>query len=265
VGNYEYACNWYFMMDGSIEFEMKATGILNTVGAHPGVEKHGVEVSSGVCGQLHQHLFTAKLDMAVDGDANTVVEVDSVREPMGSDANPYGNAFYTKETVIASEIESARNCNQDSFRFWKFTNPSAKNAMGGPTAYKLESKNSVKPMAWPESPVGKRMAIYYNDLWITAYNREHRSPCGEFMHQSTGEDGLPAWTAQNRPLTNTDVVAWYNFGLHHITRPEDWPVQPCVSTGFMLHPVGFFDCNPCLDVPPGQDLQSTHAKADTTQ
>ena len=36
VGNYEYGSYWYFYLDGEIEFEMKATGIINTVGCEPG-------------------------------------------------------------------------------------------------------------------------------------------------------------------------------------------------------------------------------------
>ena len=39
-------------------------------------------------------------------------------------------------------------------------------------------------------------------------------------------------------------------GIHHITRPEDWPVMPVEYAGFTLQPVGFFDQNPALDVPP---------------
>ena len=61
--------------------------------------------------------------------------------------------------------------------------------------------------------------------------------------------GLPAWTAQNRSIENTDVVLWYVFGLHHVTRPEEWPVMPVDSVSFWLKPVGFFDRNPALDVP----------------
>ncbi len=36
VGNYEYGSFWYFHQDGSIHFEMKATGILNTAGLQAG-------------------------------------------------------------------------------------------------------------------------------------------------------------------------------------------------------------------------------------
>jgi len=67
---------------------------------------------------------------------------------------------------------------------------------------------------------------------------------------SERDTGLPRWTAQDRPIENTDVVLWYVFGIHHITRPEDWPVMPCDSVSFWLKPFGFFDRNPALDVPP---------------
>ena len=40
------------------------------------------------------------------------------------------------------------------------------------------------------------------------------------------DQGLPQWTAANRSIDNTDVVLWYVFGIHHVTRPEDWPVMP---------------------------------------
>ena len=49
---------------------------------------------------------------------------------------------------------------------------------------------------------------------------------------------------------NTDVVLWYVFGLHHITRIEDWPIMPVDTVSFWLKPFGFFDRNPSLDVPP---------------
>jgi primary-amine oxidase len=76
-----------------------------------------------------------------------------------------------------------------------------------------------------------------------------RWPCGEFCNQSErDDDGLGAWTAQDRPIEDTDIVLWYVFGIHHITRPEDWPVMPADTVSFWLKPAGFFDRNPALDV-----------------
>ena len=36
VGNYDYALYWYLYLDGTIEFETKATGVINTVACVPG-------------------------------------------------------------------------------------------------------------------------------------------------------------------------------------------------------------------------------------
>ena len=57
VGNYEYASYWYFSLDGTIEFEMKATGIINTVACKPGEGgKYGT-----VGGVLNMHTFAARV------------------------------------------------------------------------------------------------------------------------------------------------------------------------------------------------------------
>ena len=64
------------------------------------------------------------------------------------------------------------------------------------------------------------------------------------------DDGLTRWIADDEPLENTDVVLWYVFGIHHITRVEDWPIMPVDTISFWLKPFGFFDRNPSIDVPP---------------
>jgi hypothetical protein len=51
---------------------------------------------------------------------------------------------------------------------------------------------------------------------------------------------------------------WYVFGIHHITRPEDWPVMPVDVVSFWLKPFGFFDRNPALDVPPSHHHEPGH-------
>jgi primary-amine oxidase len=87
-------------------------------------------------------------------------------------------------------------------------------------------------------------------LWVTPYSPRERYAAGDYPNQHAGGAGLPAYTAANRPITNTDVVVWYTFGAHHVVRPEDWPVMPITTIGFSLKPAGFFDRNPALDVPP---------------
>tara|TARA_R110002167_G_scaffold258148_2_gene464703 strand:- start:443 stop:763 length:321 start_codon:yes stop_codon:yes gene_type:complete len=106
------------------------------------------------------------------------------------------------------------------------------------------------------------MPFTQQHLWITAYDPEERYPAGEFMNHSDGSGGLPEFVAKQRPVVESDIVAWHVFGLHHLPRLEDYPVQPVVSSGFKLMPNGFFDRNPTLDLPPDANRASCHAGAD---
>ena len=96
----------------------------------------------------------------------------------------------------------------------------------------------------------RRAEVIDHTVWVTPYEEEERWPAGEFCNQSRGSDGLPKWTAANRSIADTDIVLWHVFGIHHIPRPEDWPVMPVDIVSFSLKPWGFFDRNPALDVPP---------------
>jgi hypothetical protein len=78
VGNYEYGYFWYLTTDGMIEYEVKLTGVISTGAVPEGVKpKHGTLVAPGLYGPHHQHFFCVRLDMAVDGNENSVVQVDS--------------------------------------------------------------------------------------------------------------------------------------------------------------------------------------------
>jgi primary-amine oxidase len=203
-------------------------------------------------------IFCARLDMAVDGDENSVVECNTVAEPEGP-ANPYGNAYYLQETLL--ETECGRTRNPDSERYWKFVNPNRSNHVGRPTGYKLEPRDSRAVFIRPDSPSGRRMPFIRNHLWVTAHDPDERYPGGDFMNHSDGTAGLPAYVGRGRSVQNADIVAWHVFGLHHQPRPEDFPVQPCVTTGFKLMPVGFFDTNPTIDLAGARNERSCHAFA----
>jgi primary-amine oxidase len=261
VGNYEYAFYWYFFLDGGIEFEIKATGVINTAACEPGNPgKYATEVLPGVAGHIHQHLFCARLDMTVDGTANRFIECNTYAEPAGP-ANPYGNAFYAQDDVLMTELAACRRANQDTMRFWKVESAERCNQLGRPTAYKLEANHMVTPFVRSDSFSGSRGRFVENHVWVTAFDPDERYPAGEFVNHSTGNGGLPDFVAQDRPIKDADIVLWHVFGLHHPVRVEDFPVQPVIETGFKLVPCGFFDRNPAIDLPPAANKASCCAKA----
>jgi len=253
-GNYEYASYWYFTQDGMIEFEMKATGIINTSACETGQpSKYGTEVAPGLQGHIHQHIFCARLEMAVDGPGNSVVECNTVAEEDDT-LNPYGNAFYQQETVL--KTEGGRTANPATQRYWKVINPNKTNHTGKPVGYKIYPQNVLTSYLKPDSPSGIRSAFTRNHLWVTKYNPEERYPAGEYMNHSDGAGGVVDFVKQERSIENTDVVLWHVFGVHHQPRCEDFPVQPCITAGFKLMPSGFFDQNPAIDVAPGVNKAS---------
>ena len=250
VGNYEYGFYWYFYLDGSIQLEVKLTGILSTQAMAPGERSpFAPAIAPGLAAPVHQHLFCARLDVEVDGPINEVFEVSTEPLPTGDD-NPWSNGFVPVARRLDSELEARRDIDPASGRFWKFVNPGVRNRLGEPVAYKLLPSSTPTLLAHPESSVGRRAGFARHNLWVTPFAASERRGAGDYPNQHAGGDGLPRWTSQDRPLTDTDIVAWHTFGVTHIPRPEDWPVMPVECCGFHLIPVGFFDANPALDVPP---------------
>jgi primary-amine oxidase len=249
VGNYEYGFYWYFYLDGTIQMEVKLTGIMSTMGIEPGASpRHATVIAPGLAAPFHQHLFNVRLDVEIDGPANTVYEVDTRPSPAGPE-NPWGNAFDAVVTPLKTELEAQRMVDPATSRCWKVVNHSSTNGLGQPVAFKLVPGPTPTLLADPESSVGRRARFATRNLWVTPYAPDELRAAGNHPNQHRGGDGLPRWTAADRSIADTDVVLWHTFGVTHIPRPEDWPVMPVEYTGFTLVPVGFFDRNPALDVP----------------
>jgi primary-amine oxidase len=253
VANYEYLVYWRFYQDGSIECEVRATGIMVTSHtAAPGSRPaNGTQVDHGLYAPFHQHFIVARLDLDIDGTANTVYACDSRPAVAGGD-DPYGLGLTVTSTALRTEAAGKQDYDWGTQRTWKIVNDNVANGLGSPVGYKIVPTAAFPALLDPASPAFERAQVIGHTLWVTPYHPDERWPCGDFPVQAARDTGLPAWTAADRPIENTDVVLWYVFGLHHITRPEDWPVMPADVVSFWLKPFGFFDRNPSLDVPPGE-------------
>jgi primary-amine oxidase len=250
VGNYEYAFYWYFYQDATIELEIKLTGIVLTAALFPGeTSDYGTVVAPQTLAAHHQHFFSIRLDMAVDGERNSVFEVETEPVPMGPE-NPYGNAFRPRRTLLRSESQAQRLVNPLTGRHWLVVNPNITNALGQPVGYRVVPGGNIVPFAHEDSSFIRRAGFTTRHLWVTPFAPDERFPAGDYPNQHPGGAGLPEWTKADRSIENTDIVLWYTLGSHHIPRPEDWPVMPVERTGFALRPFGFFDANPSLDVAP---------------
>jgi len=241
VVNYEYLFYWRFKLDGTLDYEIRLSGELSTnlvsEGEDPEKPTHGVQVAPGVNSQIHQHMFCARLDMAVAGTKNTVSEIDIIPDPI-SEQNPYGNAFSPVETILTKEQDAIRTYDATKARAWKISNAEGKlnPITKKPVAYKLVpfTRGAAMPplLTHPTlSTVSTKGAFALANLWVTPYDATERFPAGEYTPQAKEQDGLPVWTKANRDIEGKDVVLWHAFGVTHVPRVEDFPVMPCETTG----------------------------------
>lgn len=249
IGNYDYGFFWYFYLDGSIQLEAKATGIVFAGAGQPGASNpHAPEIAPGIFTPVHQHLFCARIDVAIDGEDNTLHEIEAVGIPTGPE-NPYGNAFTWRNTQLTSELEAQRVANGLSSRVWEVRSAHRKNYVGAPTAYWLIPEGKMLLAAQAEATVHGRAAFATKHLWGTRYDAEELYPAGFAPNALAPGQGLPSWTQRDASLDGEDLVLWHTFGPTHIPRTEDWPIMPVDYSGFWFKPHGFLDQNPAMDLP----------------
>lgn len=192
VGNYEYAFYWYFYLDGSIQLEVKLTGIIQPQAVTPGADPGNANlVAPGLAAPHHQHLFCVRLDMAVDGFTNSVVEVNAEPQPPGPD-NEWHNGIVSVATTLETELQARREVNPATSRSWRIVNPRSLNRFGQAVSYKLIPQSSPTMLAGDESWVAKRAGFAKHNLWVTRYHPDERRAAGDHPNQSTGGDGSAA-------------------------------------------------------------------------
>ncbi|MFC9935544.1 primary-amine oxidase [Glutamicibacter sp. NPDC127525] len=246
VGNYDYGFYWYLYLDGTIEFEAKATGIVFTSAMLD--ERYSSEMAPGLGAPFHQHIFGARLDFALDGGPSRVIEEEAVRLPISKE-NPRGNAFTRSHTVLATEKQAVRDSDPTAGRTWVVTNPDSKNYLGKPVGYKLMSQGLPTLLAAEGSSIHRRAEFASKALWVTKREDGHRYPTGDFVNQNPGVDGIGSWIEDDKNIDGEQISLWHTFALTHFPRTEDWPMMPVDTVGFTIRPEGFFDRSPVLDVP----------------
>lgn len=260
AANYEYCIYWIFHQDGTVQLEIKLTGILNTYAMDPAEDTHGwgTQVHPGVNAHNHQHLFCLRLDPQIDGsNANTVFTVDQATPsaPVGSEENFYGNAFFADKRPIRTVGDSLTGYNIPNGRTWDISNPASIHPYSGkPATYKLISREVPGLLPKPGSLVWKRASFARHPIHVTPYVDGQLHPAGRHVPQTSGEveQGLGEWIAgkEDAKVENEDLVLWHCFGLTHFPAPEDFPIMPAEPMMLLLRPRNFFLRNPVLDVPP---------------
>ena len=218
VGNYEYGFYWYFYLDGTIQHEVKLTGIMSTQALRPDEQpafggggggrtggpvppapvlrptRHGGG-RSGQRGPRGQCRKGARPGRTIRG-ATPSASVPSGSRPSG---RPSGRSM------------------RPAGRHWRFVNPASANGLDRPVAYKLVPGPTPTLLAQPDSSVGQRAGFARHNLWVTPFAPSERRAAGDYPNQHAGGDGLPRWTQADRSLLGAEMVVWHTFGVTHLS------------------------------------------------
>ena len=247
IGNYIYAFDWIFKLDGSLEVKVNLTGTtLNrgtTAEAEVSAPKVGKDEAGVIVGAAnHQHFLNFRLDLDVDGPQNHAMQMEVARLPNTG----FKNAF----DALVTPIESEGHFDADPFRarHWHVENMSVMNQFGKPTGYALEPTSFAVPYSAPDFPGLERAQFAQHQLWVTRYSDGEHYAAGNFPNQAQKPDGVGVYTQPAEALHDQDIVLWYTTGFTHIAKPEDYPVMSTETIGFRIAPRGFFKQNPGLSV-----------------
>jgi primary-amine oxidase len=255
IGNYDYVIDWVLSETGAIRIDVGATGIDQLKGVRAASMRdpsaaadtaHGRLVAPYLVGTNHDHFLSFRLDLDIDGAANTLVRDRLVRERMRN-RNGRHSLWRVKEEPVAIE-GPLRPAENGGAEVWRIVNPKLTNRLGQHPGYELQPDDAATSLLAPDDIPQRRAAFSSATLWVTAYDPGELYAAGMFPNQSRGGGGLPAYAARRRPVENADIVLWYTIGFHHLPGPEDWPVMSTTWHSLGLVPDGFFDRNPAVDV-----------------
>ncbi|ANB13134.1 putative peroxisomal copper amine oxidase [Sugiyamaella lignohabitans] len=250
VGNYEYIFAWHLDQAANIQLEIRATGIVSTQAIDHGKRsRYGTVVGPGVLATSHQHIFSVRIDPAIDGNKNSVSVHDTVITPW-DERNPKGTGFINTKRYI--DESSAFDANIASNRYVKIVNENKINPItGNPVGFKLAAAPTALLMAPPGTVARSRAAFATHHFWVTKHKDNEFYAGGVWTNQSAKEVGGVQEAVNRRDnVRNEDIVLWHSFGLTHHPRIEDYPVMPVEVLKVGLHPNDFFTENPAIDVPP---------------
>lgn len=266
LGNYDYILDWEFKTSGSIKFVVSLTGLLEVKGTpytHADeitADAHGTLVSENTLAIYHDHYVTYHLDLDIDGTNNSFVKnVITARRNTGNPATggaatPRRSYWTVRREVAETEADGQVEVDAGPADLL-FVNPGKKTRMGNEVGYRLIPAGATAASVLADDDYPQRRASYTKkQVWVTPYSKAEKWAPGMYADQSTGDDGLAAWSRRNRGIRDEDIVLWYTVGLHHIPYQEDFPVMPTLSGGFELRPSNFFERNPILRASPA----STH-------
>ena len=258
LGNYDYMIDYVFTPQGNITMRVGATGfdaIKSTMvkdmddGTAAEATKYGSLIAPYTIAPNHDHYFSFRLDLDIDGTQNALVR-DTIVPTAIPDSKTRTSLWTVKSDRYAAEGPIAED-HMSAGESWRVINPNVKTTLKYDPSYMIETHHQATSAMDKADPPQRRAGFTAFSLWASRYAEGEDWAAGLYPNLSTKDEGLPAYVAQKRGIDNQDLVVWYTMGFRHVPRPEDFPILPTFWHEVTLRPAFFFDRDPSMTFNPG--------------
>ena len=164
LGNYDYVIDWVLTESGAIRIDVGATGIDLVKGVAAGSMRdpsaaedtaYGTLMAPNLVGVNHDHFLSLRLDLDIDGPANTLM-----REMLKRVAAGAARSVWTVDAQpVAAEgpLGRGRTRTRDG-AVWRIVNPNLTNRLGQHPGYELRPGHTATSLLPPDDVVQRRPA-----------------------------------------------------------------------------------------------------------
>ena len=253
VGNYEYGFYWYFYLDGTLQLEVKLTGIMSTMAVADG----DAGPTPAWSRPAWPRRTTSTCSTSGSTWRSTVPTTPSSRWTRCAPAHRAAprtrgaTCSAPTATLLETELAARRDVDPSRSRTWRIANRSAPQRRGRTdgvqAAARLDTDAVGRPRVERGQPGRLRLRTTCGSLPST---RGKRRAAGTIRTSTRVARACPEWTAQDR--TSSTPTWCCGTPSASPTCPDPRTGRSCLSStpASRLIPFGFFDRNPALDVPP---------------
>ncbi len=259
LGNYDYVVDYVFTPQGAITMRVGATGFVAVKTStaadsqSPSAEadsNYGTLVAPYTIAPNHDHYFSFRLDMDVDGEKNGLLRDQIVMAP-ASGSTTRKSLWVMKTTPVTNEGPLEPDHSAVGGERWRIINPNETTpGLKNHPGYVILGHGDTSILSDIDPPQ-RRAGFSSFPLWVTKHRPGEDWAAGLYPNLSGPDQGLPQYVKGAEPIGNDDLVLWYTMGFHHAPRPEDFPIMPTTWHEVTLAPAFFFDRDPSMTFNPG--------------
>ena len=259
LGNYDYVIDYVFSPQGTIKLRIGSTGfdaVKSTAAKDmesPTAEADtafGSLIASYLIAPNHDHYFSFRLDLDVDGQANTLLQDSFLPTPI---SNGGRKSLWTVKTQRFLKEGPITTDHTSGGRLLRLSNGKTTNKLKQHPSLWLNAHHDAQSILDLADPPQMRAGFATNQFWVSKLKPDELWSAGLYPNLSTKDEGLPQFVADGEAIADEDIVVWYTMGFRHLTRPEDFPILPTFWHEMTIRPAFFFDRDPSMTFNPGID------------